>query len=61
MSPRARLGTGAWPAAIVVGAVASIALLAVFFHPWLALGAGIDLLLLWSLPVAHWAPAGVTP
>lgn len=49
---------GVWTAGIAVGAVASIALLALFFDPWLVLGIGIDLVLLWAVLVAHWAPEG---
>lgn len=51
---------GIWPAAVTIGAVASIAVLALFFHPWLVLGVAIDLALLWAVLVANWAPDGVT-
>jgi hypothetical protein len=51
---------GIWPVAIVIGAVASIGVLAVFFHPWLVLGVAIDAALLWAVLVASWAPEGVT-
>jgi hypothetical protein len=44
---------------VVVGSVASLALLAVFFHPWLVLGVAIDLVLLWAVLVARWTPAGL--
>lgn len=50
---------GIWPAAVTIGAVASIAVLALFFHPWLVLGVAIDLALLWAVLVANWAPEGV--
>ncbi|HEY7968973.1 MAG TPA: hypothetical protein VID95_03195 [Candidatus Limnocylindrales bacterium] len=46
------LPAGTWPPAVAIGAVSSIGLLLVFFHPWLALGIGIDLVLLW----ASWSP-----
>lgn len=55
---------GALPAAtfapgVVVGSVASLALLLVFFHPWLVLGVAIDLVLLWAVLVARWTPASL--
>jgi hypothetical protein len=52
---------GIWPAAVAIGAVASIGLLALFFQPMLVLGVGIDLLLVWAVLIAQWAPEGVTP
>jgi hypothetical protein len=48
-----------WPAGVAVGAVASLALLLLFFHPWLLLGIAIDLVLLWAVLIADWAPEGV--
>ncbi len=48
-----------WPGAVVVGAVASIAMLVLFFHPWLVAGVGIDLVLLWAALVADWTPASL--
>jgi hypothetical protein len=51
------LPTGMWPPGIAIGAVSSIALLIAFFHPWLALGIGIDLVLIW----ASWSPAVSAP
>jgi hypothetical protein len=50
-----------WPATVVIGSLASIALLVLFFHPWLVLGVGIDVVLLWAVLVASWAPEGITP
>ena len=47
----------AWPVGIAVGAVASLAALVLFFHPWLVLGVAIDLVLLWAVWIAHWEPA----
>jgi hypothetical protein len=40
------LPTAIWLPGIVIGAVSSIGLLIVFFHPWLVLGVGIDLILI---------------
>ena len=48
-----------WPGAVVVGAVASTALLVLFFHPWLVAGVGIDLALLWAALVVDWTPASL--
>jgi len=42
---------------VVVGAVASIALLGLFFHPWLVLGIAIDIVLIWAVTSARWQPA----
>jgi hypothetical protein len=52
---------GLAPASLFVGAiaaasVASLVLLGLFFHPWLALGLVIDLALLWATFVAAWRP-----
>lgn len=44
--------------AIGAGTVASLALLILFFHPWLVLGLGIDAVLLWAVLVARWTPQG---
>jgi hypothetical protein len=52
---------GLWPTAVTIGAIASIALLALFFHPWLVLGVAIDLVLLWAVLVANWEPEVGTP
>lgn len=49
---------GLWPPAAAVGAIASLALLLLFFHPWLVLGIAIDLGLLWAVLVADWTPQG---
>lgn len=56
----AALGIGPsalWAASATVGAIASLALLLVFFHPWLALGIAIDVALLWAVLLADWVPA----
>lgn len=50
-----------WQATVTVGAIASIALLGLFFSPWFVVGVGIDLVLLWAVLVASWAPEGVAP
>jgi hypothetical protein len=47
---------GLWEPALTMGAVASLGLLAAFFHPWLALGVVIDVALLWAGIVAGWTP-----
>ncbi|HEX5823455.1 MAG TPA: hypothetical protein VFY18_03255 [Candidatus Limnocylindrales bacterium] len=52
---------GIWPAAVAVGAIGSVAVLSLFFHPWLVLGLAIDVTLLWAVFVASWAPEGMTP
>jgi hypothetical protein len=48
-----------WPGAVVVGAVTSIVMLVLFFHPWLVAGVGIDLVLLWAALLADWTPASL--
>ena len=45
-----------WGPASAAGAVSSVALLVLFFHPWLVLGFAIDLGLLWAVLVAGWSP-----
>ena len=52
---------GLWPVAVTIGGIASIAILVLFFHPWLLLGIAIDVVLLWAVNVANWVPEGVTP
>jgi hypothetical protein len=52
------LPVGIWSATVTIGAVASSALLILFFHPWLVLGVAIDVALLWAVLVAAWAPNG---
>jgi hypothetical protein len=44
------------PVALVLGAGSSVALLTLFFHPWLALGLVIDVALLSAVIVAEWSP-----
>lgn len=50
-----------WRPALLTGSIASIALLGVFFHPWLVLGVVIDAVLIWSALVAGWSPDRLTP
>jgi hypothetical protein len=50
---------GTWMPGVLIGGAASIALLVLFFHPWLSLGIAIDLVLLWAVTSARWAPPGV--
>jgi hypothetical protein len=45
-----------WSPAVVLGVVASVALLVLYFHPWLAIGLAIDGILLWAA-LAGWSPA----
>lgn len=47
--------------AVGAGAIASLALLVVFFHPWLVLGVAIDAILLWATLVARWTPQSGFP
>lgn len=47
-----------WPPAAAVAAITSVALLFLFFHPWLVLGLAIDFALLWSVAVAGLDAAG---
>lgn len=47
-----------WAPASAAGAISSLALLVLFFHPWLVLGLAIDLGLLWAVLVAGWTPRG---
>lgn len=48
-----------WVPAVAIGAVASLALLLVYFQAWLVLGVAIDLVLLWAVLVADWSPTGL--
>jgi hypothetical protein len=45
-----------WAPAVTIGAVASIALLLSFFHPWLVLGIVVDVGLLLAVHLAGWTP-----
>jgi hypothetical protein len=41
---------------VVAGSVASLAMLVLFFHPWLVLGLAIDAVLLWAVLANGWRP-----
>ena len=45
-----------WVPAVVIGTVASLVLLGLFFRPWLVLGVGIDVALLYAVVVGDWVP-----
>jgi hypothetical protein len=53
------LGGAAFSAGVVVGSAASLILLALFFHPWLIVGAGLDVLLMVGVLVAGWRLEGL--
>jgi len=48
------LGGPAFVAGIVVGSSASLLMLVLFFHPWLIVGAGLDLALLFGVLALGW-------
>jgi hypothetical protein len=50
------LPAGAWVASITLGSIASMGLMALFFHRWLSLGIVIDVVLLWAALVNSWSP-----
>ncbi len=51
---------GSWFAPlVVVGSVASILVLGLFFHPWIVLGIAIDLALVYAVAVAGWHPSTI--
>jgi hypothetical protein len=50
------LAPGTVVPAVVAGTVASLALLIGAFHPWLVIGIGIDVVLLWVTTFAGWTP-----
>ncbi len=59
LSALATFGVGPvelWAAGIAVGATGSLLALLLFFHPWLVVGVGIDLGLLWAVFVLGWTP-----
>jgi hypothetical protein len=55
------LPAGVFAPAITVGSVASLAMLALFFHPWLGLGFAIDIVLLWAVLANGWQPPVPAP
>ena len=50
----ASLPEAIWVTSVLVGAVASAAVLLLFFHPWLIVGLAIDVALAWAVVAAHW-------
>ncbi|TAK00137.1 MAG: hypothetical protein EPO36_09685 [Chloroflexota bacterium] len=50
---------GLWVAAAAAGTLASLAVLGLFYLPWLTIGVGIDLVLLWLILVSSWSPEGL--
>jgi hypothetical protein len=48
---------GLWVQSMALGSMASLGLLIVFFDPWLVIGIGVDLVLLWITFVNGWMPA----
>jgi hypothetical protein len=50
---------GLWVPAVAAGTLASLALLGLFYLPWLTIGVGIDLVVLWIVLVSSWAPEGL--
>lgn len=53
------LPTSLWPVGIGIGAGSSLALLGLFYRPWLTLGVVIDLVLLWAVFITSWLPDGL--
>ena len=45
-----------WSAGVTVGGLASLAVLVLTFHPWLALGVAIDLVMLGAVLIQGWTP-----
>jgi hypothetical protein len=50
---------GLWVPAVAAGTIASLALLGLFYLPWLTIGVGIDIVLLWLVLASSWAPEGL--
>ncbi|HEX4897740.1 MAG TPA: hypothetical protein VFV53_05210 [Candidatus Limnocylindrales bacterium] len=51
---------GLWVPAAAAGTLASLALLGLFYLPWLTIGVAIDLAVLWLVLVSSWVPEGLT-
>ena len=49
-----------WQPLAAIAAIASLLLLGLYFHPWLVLGIGIDLVLLVAIWQADWSPDTLT-
>jgi hypothetical protein len=45
-----------WPVGVALGAGSSLAMLVLFFHPWLMIGVVIDLALLMVVLFTRWGP-----
>jgi len=52
--------TGLWVPAAAAGTLASLALLALWYMPWLTIGVAIDLVVLWVVLISSWVPDGLT-
>jgi len=48
--------SGLWLPAITIGAVASMGVLVLFFHPWLVVGVVVDVFLLFVVLAGGWSP-----
>ncbi|HEY4632772.1 MAG TPA: hypothetical protein VIH00_02560 [Candidatus Limnocylindrales bacterium] len=48
--------SGLWLPAITIGAVASMGVLVLFFHPWLGVGVVVDVFLLFVVLAGGWSP-----
>ena len=48
-----------WLGGIATGTIASLALLLLFFHPWLVLGVAIDVAVAWIVLRSGWTPAQI--
>ncbi len=53
------LPAGLWVGGVVLGSIASLALLGLFFQPWLVLGVAIDVVLLAVVLGNGWRPEGL--
>jgi len=51
--------SGLWVPAVAAGTLASLALLALFYMPWLTIGVGIDVVVLWLVLMTSWSPEGL--
>ena len=51
---------GLWVLATATGTLASLALLGLFYLPWLTIGVAIDIVVLWLVLVSNWVPEGLT-
>ena len=50
------LSASVWTFSVALGAIASGAMLLIWFHPWLLIGLAIDVLLVWLALMEHWTP-----